>query len=232
MGKLLKYFTKLLQNPIIDAIANTYKKFKSSKSYWSVSSLVLIFTLREAIAIQWGDIIQSGIETYSKGSSYPNFWELLKFLFEGGSIEFLLMGIGIFLVLSLIKWNESKKERVVYNDSVIIEHNNRSYLTLLLILLVIIGIIFTFEKSRDYVKSLYKQYSKVQPLKKAFSLTNNLSAYHLIPNPTYDEWKIFLKDKESENAQTKKNYKKFIEIKNSIDSFNLLKEPKLLVKKK
>lgn len=218
---ILKNLKKLLDNPIIDSIANTYKKFKSSKSYWSVSSLILIFTLREAIAIQWGDIIQNGIETYSQNSNYPYFWELLKFLFDGGSIEFLLMGISIFLILSLVKWNESKKEKIVYNDSVIIEHNNRSYLTFLLIPLVITGIIFTFEKPRDYVKSLY-QHSNVQSHKKAFSLTNNLSPYHLMPNPTYNEWKVFLKEKE--NDKTNKDYKDFIEIKNSIDSFNLLKD--------
>lgn len=218
---ILKKLKNLLDNPIIDTIVNIYKKIKSSKSYWSVSYLVLIFTLREAIALQWGDIIQSGIETYAKNSNYPYFWESLKFIFEGGSIEFLFMGIGIFLVLSLIKWNESKKEQIVYHNSVIIEHNRRSYLTFLLIPLILLGIIFTFEKPREYVKSLY-QYSKVQPSKKAFSLTDNLSPYHLMPNPTYNEWKIFLKEKK--NSQTQNNYKEFIEIKNSIDSFNLLKD--------
>jgi len=219
---ILKKLKILLDNPIIDTIANIYKKFKSSKSYWSVSSLILIFTLREAIAIQWGDIIQNGIETYSKDSSYPYFWEGLKFLFEGGSIEFLFMGIGIFLILSLVKWNESKKEQVVYHDSVVIEHNNRSYLTFLLIPLVLLGIIFTFEKPREYVKSLYAEYHKNKPHKKTFSLTDNLSAYHLMPNPTYEEWKFFLKEEDNSKAQN--NYEEFIEVKNSIDSFNLLKD--------
>jgi len=134
------------------------------------------------------------------------------------------MGIGIFLVLSLVKWSESKKEQVVYHDSVVIEHNNKNYLTFLLIPLVLLGILFTFEKPRGYVKSLYEEYFiKIQPSKKTFSLTDNLSPYALMPNPTFEEWKIFLKN--NENNNTKEDYTKFIEIKNSLESTNLLINP-------
>ena len=50
MGFNLNGFKRILDSLIIDSIANVFKKFKSSKSYWSVSYLVLLFTLREALA--------------------------------------------------------------------------------------------------------------------------------------------------------------------------------------
>ena len=54
-------------------------------------------------------------------------------------------------------------------------------------------------------------------------MTDNLSPYALMPNPTYVEWKIFLKNKEKNN--TKEDYNKFIEIKNKLEETNLLIKP-------
>lgn len=128
MGLSTKLNT-LLQNPLVETIINLIKKLKSSKSYWSVSYLILLFTLREAIAWKFGSAIQEFCETQATDSAYPLFWDITGFVFDvGGSIELVILGVFIFLVLSIVKVSESE------NGSVSPKEN---YLTIFLILFVI-----------------------------------------------------------------------------------------------
>jgi len=110
MGLTTKLNT-LLQNPLVETIINLIKKLKSSKSYWSVSYLILLFTIREAIAWKFGSAIQAFCETQATESAYPLFWDIVGFVFDvGGSIELVILGVFIFLVLSIVKVSEANGE--------------------------------------------------------------------------------------------------------------------------
>ena len=52
-------YIKILEHPAVDATINFIKKFKSSKSYWSISYLILLFSMREAIAWKFGFAIKT-----------------------------------------------------------------------------------------------------------------------------------------------------------------------------
>ncbi|CAA6822629.1 MAG: Unknown protein [uncultured Sulfurovum sp.] len=99
----------ILQNPLVETFINLIKKLKSSKSYWSVSYLVLLFTLREAIAWKFGSAIRTFCEEQATESSMPFVWDILGFVFDvGGSIELVGLGLFIFIVLSVVKVSDSE----------------------------------------------------------------------------------------------------------------------------
>jgi len=118
--RIIEKLKTILDNPIIDSIANTLKKFKSSKSYYSVSYLVLLFTFREAIAWKWGSRIKEFTTIQVEDSAYPYVWDALGFIFDGGSIELVALGMSIFLILSLVKVSESENAKVSLKAYVII----------------------------------------------------------------------------------------------------------------
>ena len=95
---------------------------------------------------------------------------------------------------------------------------------IILALIIIVGTIFSFEKPREYVIDLrddIKEWIDKPPKKEyAFSLTDNLSRYSLMPNPTFEEWQKFSTNL---TRSTKEDYDKFIKIKNNIESNNLFK---------
>ena len=97
----------ILEHPLVDTIATLIKKFKSSKSYWSVSFIVIIFTLREAIAWKYGSVISAYAQKQLEGSDWAWLWTAIEFVFDiGGSWELALGGAVIFIILSLV---DSKK---------------------------------------------------------------------------------------------------------------------------
>ena len=101
----------LLKNPLVETVINLIKKLKSSKSYWSVSYLVLLFTLREAIAWKFGSAIETFFNKQAETSDYAFIWEVLGFIFSaGGSIELVILGVVLFGILSYVKIFESKNE--------------------------------------------------------------------------------------------------------------------------
>ena len=106
---MLEKLKKLLEHPFVDTLAKTIKKFKSSKSYYSVSYMILFFTFREAIAWKFGDAIRTFCETQSNKSDYAWVWDTVGFFFDvGGSIELVVLGASVFVILSLVKVSESQ----------------------------------------------------------------------------------------------------------------------------
>ena len=101
----------ILEHPLVDSIANFIKKFKSSKSYWSVSFVVIVFTLREAIAWKYGSAISAYAQKQLEGSDWAWLWTAIEFVFDiGGSWELALGGLVIFIILSLVKVNSAEKD--------------------------------------------------------------------------------------------------------------------------
>jgi len=136
MGLSEKYIN-FINHPTVEATINFIKKFKSSKSYWSVSYFILLFTIREAIAWKFGSAIKTFCEAQAVDSSFPMLWSVLGFVFDvGGSIELVLLGTFIFVLLSLVKVAESE------GTSISVREN---YLTLFLI--VFVGSISFFQSS-------------------------------------------------------------------------------------
>jgi len=136
MGLSDKYIN-FINHPTVEATINFIKKFKSSKSYWSVSYFILLFTIREAIAWKFGSAIKTFCEAQAVDSSLPMLWSVLGFVFDvGGSIELVLLGTLIFILLSLVKVAESEGTSVSVSEN---------YLTLFLI--VFVGSISFFQSS-------------------------------------------------------------------------------------
>ena len=141
MGLSEKYIN-LLNHPAVDATITFIKKFKSSKSYWSVSYVILLFTIREAIAWKFGSTIQTFCETQAVDSSMPMLWTIIGFIFDvGGSWELVALGTFVFVVLSLVKVAESE------GTSISVREN---YLTLFLV--VFVGSLSFYQN--DEVKSI------------------------------------------------------------------------------
>ena len=141
MGLSEKYIN-LLNHPAVDATIAFIKKFKSSKSYWSVSYVILLFTIREAIAWKFGSAIQTFCETQAVESSMPMLWTVIGFIFDvGGSWELVALGTFVFVVLSLVKVAESE------GTSISVREN---YLTLFLV--VFVGSLSFYQN--DEVKSI------------------------------------------------------------------------------
>jgi tetratricopeptide (TPR) repeat protein len=111
---MFEYFNKILQHPLVDSIAKTIKKFKSSKSYYSVSYMILFFTFREAIAWKFGSAIKTFCETQAQDATYPVLWDVVGFFFDvGGSWELVALGASFFLILSFVKVKASETDEVI-----------------------------------------------------------------------------------------------------------------------
>jgi len=111
---MLEKITKLFNHPFWDALSNFIKKFKSSKSYWSVSSLILIFTFREAIAWKFGSSIKTFCEEQAKSEEYAILWDILGFIFDvGGSIELVLLGVFFFIGVSIVKVKVPENDELI-----------------------------------------------------------------------------------------------------------------------
>lgn len=103
-----------LKHSIWDTIATFIKKFKSSKSYWSVSFFVIAFTLREAIAWKYGSAISTYAQKQLEGSDWTWLWTAIEFVFDmGGSWELVLLGVFYFIILSFVKVNSAEKDEIV-----------------------------------------------------------------------------------------------------------------------
>ncbi len=146
---LSETYINILNHPTVDATINFIKKFKSSKSYWSVSYLILLFTIREAVAWKFGSAIKTFCEIPAVESSFSTFLEVLGFILDvGGSWELVALGTFVFVVLSLVKVAESE------GTSISVREN---YLTLFL--LVFVGSVSFYQN--DEVKSIVEENSKV-----------------------------------------------------------------------
>lgn len=109
--ELSTYVDKLTENKLLNSLYNFIKKFTSSKSYWSVSYLILLFTIREAIAWKFGNAIETFFQNQAEASEYPFVWETFGFfLSAGGSIELVILGVFLFMILSLVKIFGSKDD--------------------------------------------------------------------------------------------------------------------------
>ena len=157
MGLSEKYIN-FINHPTVEATINFIKKFKSSKSYWSVSYFILLFTIREAIAWKFGSAIKTFCETQAVDSSFSMLWSVLGFVFDvGGSIELVLLGTLIFILLSLVKVAESE------GTSVSVREN---YLTLFLI--VVVGVVFFYQNNdkKRILKEMKQENNETQDLVK------------------------------------------------------------------
>ena len=115
---ITKKLQEILEHPLIDSIAKFIKKFKSSKSYWSVSFLVVLFTIREAVAWKYGSAISEYAQKKLEGSEYTWVWAAIEFIFDfGGSLILVFGGLIIFIILSLVKVSEGENNTITLKES-------------------------------------------------------------------------------------------------------------------
>ena len=126
----IKKLQKIAEHPLVDILAKLIKKFKSSKGYWYISRIVILFTIREALAWKWGSVIEAYAQKQLEGTDYGWWWTAVEFVFGiGGSWELALGGLIVFVILSLVKVSEGE------NNTISLKEN----FLLLLLLLTLIG---------------------------------------------------------------------------------------------
>jgi len=119
---LANRLNQLLQNPLVDTLANVYKKFKSSKSFYGVFYVVLVFTLHQAIAWRYGSVIT---QTFTNlGDEW--YYQLGVFIFDYGSWELVVLGIFIMLLLAYVKIVEESAKRDTASTNISISGDNKS----------------------------------------------------------------------------------------------------------
>ena len=135
-----KKFDDIVESSWLNSLAKLIKKFKSSKSYWSVSSIVILFTIREALAWKWGSAIEAYAQKQLEGTDYGWWWTAIEFVFGiGGSWELALGGLVVFVILSLVKVSEGENNTITLKES---------FLSLLL-LLTLVGMGIYMIRSND-----------------------------------------------------------------------------------
>jgi len=96
---LANRLNQLLQNPLVDTLANVYKKFKSSKSFYGVFYFLALFTMQQSIAWKYG----SAISQWFKSLGEAWYYQLGAFVFEHGSIELVILGIIMLILLVIVE---------------------------------------------------------------------------------------------------------------------------------
>jgi hypothetical protein len=107
--KIINRLTNFLNSPLVDTIIQLIKKLKSSKNYWTVVTPIIIFTIREAVAWQWGDRIEAFAQKQIEHNIlHPMLWKGIALIFgEGGSWKLVVLGAVLFFILSFVKIAES-----------------------------------------------------------------------------------------------------------------------------
>jgi cell division protein FtsB len=141
-----------LNSPFVNTIIDFIKKISSSKNYWSLSYLVLLFTFREAFAWKWGEKINFFVEqqllvTVSKNEEL--FWKAIEFIFSSGSIELVILGTFIFFVISFMKMNES--------NSIHINIKLKKNLPILGVFVILLIVLNYLNNSYERVFNMHKQ---------------------------------------------------------------------------
>ncbi len=117
---LLNTFNSKLQHPIFESLAKLIKMFKSSKSFYSIFYILALFTIQQAIAWKYGTAISSWFT--STGEEW--YYQLGAFVFEHGSIELVVLGVVLIVVLSLVEMNSNQKTTVNQNNTLNINGDN------------------------------------------------------------------------------------------------------------
>lgn len=152
----IKKLQKITNNPlyqtliwVLNGIFNFIKKFKSLKSYWSVSFLVVLFTLREALAWKWGSVIEVYAKKQLEGSDYGWLWTAVEFVFGiGGSWELSFGGFLVFIILSLVKVSEGENNTITLKES---------FLSLLLLITLLTMGIYAISNNHKSHDKTHKQ---------------------------------------------------------------------------
>jgi len=100
-----------LQHPIFQTLADLIKKFKSSKSFYGIFYLLALFTIQQAIAWKYGTAISTAIN--DMGSEW--YYGFVAAILEHGSIELVVLGVGLIGVLSYVEVNKDTTNKE--NDS-------------------------------------------------------------------------------------------------------------------
>lgn len=114
-----------LQHPIFDTLANLIKKFKSSKSFYSIFYILALFTIQQSIAWKYGTTISSWFE--SCGEEW--YYQFGALIFEHGSIELVVLGVVLIFMLVLVevnKDNSNKESSLTHNSAIRINGDNSS----------------------------------------------------------------------------------------------------------
>jgi len=191
MNKILNYFMQIIEHPLSTKIINLLKKFKTSKSYWSVIYyLVLPFLLKESISLVWGQKISSWASSQLKDSDYPLLWSFIAFIFEEGSIILVFIGFFILLILSIVKISESSQE--TYNVK-------NSFIIFFILFLIIVSSFINFYITKYGIDN--NNFKKELTLTNSFQIdvkytsTNKFNKFSLISkgNSIFEVKKIYLK---------------------------------------
>jgi len=149
LSQVANKIDKITESPLLNSIIKLIKKLKSSKSYWSVSLVVILFILREVIAWKYSNAIKAYAEKQLEENNLTWLWSIIDFIFDfGGSIELAIGGFIIFLILSLVKISEGAKNTITLKES---------FLSILLLFVIGGMSVYILLDNSNHNKNIYKE---------------------------------------------------------------------------
>lgn len=108
--KIYKSLNNLFEQPFFKKIVEIFKFFKLQKNYWSAAFILILFIVQEAISLSVSENIQKFTQNKIQGAGRVEkiFWDAVEFVFTNGSWWVLLLGIVLFLLVSLVRVYEVK----------------------------------------------------------------------------------------------------------------------------
>ncbi|PTB83449.1 hypothetical protein C9926_02870, partial [Sulfurovum lithotrophicum] len=177
----VKKVETFLRHPFWDTLATWIKKFKTSKSYWSVVYMVILITFRELGALVYSAKLKVLVEKQLEDSDYTWIWSTLEFIFGfGGSWELIVLGLFVFSGLTLVKISEK--------NTITLKENFFS----LLLSLVIVGMgIYMIRSNDSNYKKTYKRQEKTHK-NQEIMINNDIETYKLLKKIAFGKETDFL----------------------------------------
>jgi len=185
--KLLDNLKSLLEHPFVKSLANVFKMFKSSKSFYSIFYVLVVFTMQQAISWKYGTKISNAINDLSEAWYYG----FIASILENGSIELVVLGVFLIIILSIV---EVKK---VNNQNIITDQPIPEYLSLM------------FEKNQIKIREIEELIKNTESYDEKLNLYDHLNDFFSEEKQIIDAIDQFKTTQPHHNQQTQSSIKVF-----------------------
>jgi len=121
--RMLDKFKKLLEHPVVEKLIYFFSIFKSSKSFYSIFYLLVIFTTQQGISYKYGTALSNAVRDL--GEEW--YFEFTASILENGSIELVILGLLLIVILALVevnKDNDSEKKDILSGNNITLQTDN------------------------------------------------------------------------------------------------------------
>lgn len=121
--QMYDFLNKLFEQSFLKKIVEIAKFFKLQKTYWSVTSLIIVFLIGQIIGLINGNsieqITQKQIQNETITFIEKVFWYVIEFIFANGVWWALVLGLALLGLVSLIHYYEIKHSKPDFIDSIL-----------------------------------------------------------------------------------------------------------------